>query len=55
MLEEGKQRACLQPDEPGVSCHGALGKPFTDLAGSGDLRRPEHSHTHELRMGLHLG
>lgn len=38
--QEGQQHVCLQPDEPGVpSCHGALGKPFTDLAGSGGLSR----------------
>lgn len=40
VLEEGRQRVCLQPDEPGFpSCHGVLGKPFTDLAGFGGLPR----------------
>lgn len=39
VLEE-KQHVCLQPDEPGIStCHGALRKLFTDLAGSSGLLR----------------
>lgn len=37
---EGKQHVCLQPDKPGIStCHGALGNPFADLAGSSGLLR----------------
>lgn len=37
---EGKQHIYLQPDESGISsCHGALRKPFTDLAGSSGVLR----------------